>query len=192
LLNALRQRRSIRHFQPNLVSPSILAQLQASLAWSPTGCNDHRLHAVFVNGSAAIDRFRLPAYRTAKFLHRTFWPRLFSRRLHHFLRAIISGEDIIFRQATHMLVISTPRDAPCASFDPVIALSQFELYANSFGIGTLWCGFALHALRLFPRLRRPLALPRGHRVGAVMLFGYPEISFQRATCPEPITAMTLK
>lgn len=191
-LNALRQRRSIRRFKPVQVEESILTQLQSSLAWSPTGCNDHRLHAVFVNGTAAIERFRLPTYRAARFLHRTYLPRLFSRRLHHFLSAIISGEDVIYRQAPHMLVISTPGDAPCANFDPVIAMSQFELYANTFGIGTLWCGFALHALRIFPHLRRPLALPRGYRVGAVMLFGYPEITFQRATCPEPIIAHTLE
>ena len=33
------------------------------------------------------------------------------------------GEDIVFRKAPHMIVVSSPISAPCAPQDPVIALS---------------------------------------------------------------------
>lgn len=191
MLNLLRQRRSIRRFRPTPVGPDILAQLPAALAWSPTGCNDHRLHAVLVNGSTAMDRLRNPTLRLLRFLVKTRLPQLINRKLNRVLSDILDGEDVIFRQAPHMIVIATPKNAPCADFDPTIALAQFELYAQTFGLGTLWCGFALFAFRFFRHLRRPLALPKGYRVGGVILFGYPDVTFHRTTCPEPVPCNVL-
>jgi Fe-S-cluster-containing hydrogenase component 2 len=191
MLNLLRQRRSIRRFQATPVEPAILAKLQAALAWSPTGCNDHRLCAVLVNGQDAMAKFREPTLRLFRRVVKTRIPQLISRRLNQVLKRILDGEDVIFRQAPHMVVIATPKNAPCADIDPTIALAQFELYAQTFGLGTLWCGFAFFAFRLFRHLRRPLDLPKGYRVGGVLLFGYPDITFHRATCPEPILAKNI-
>lgn len=188
MLNLLRQRRSIRRFQATPVAPAILEKLQAALAWSPTGCNDHRLYAVLVNGPDAMARFREPTLRLLRWIVKTRIPQLINRKLNRVLKDILDGEDVIFRQAPHMIVMATPKKAPCADIDPTIALAEFELYAQTFGLGTLWCGFALFAFRVFRHLRRPLDLPKGYRVGGVILFGYPDVTFHRATCPDPIQA----
>ena len=43
MLNLLRQRRSIRQFRDENLPPEVMKNLKDSLAWTPTGCNDHRL-----------------------------------------------------------------------------------------------------------------------------------------------------
>ena len=51
-----------------------------------------------------------------------------------------------------MIVVSAPPEESCAEQDGVIALSYFELYAQSLGIGTVWCGLVQACLKAFPEL----------------------------------------
>ena len=102
-----------------------------------------------------------------------------------FEKSMLEGYDFVFRNAPHMIVAAFPKDAPCGSFDVSIALTQFDLYAQSLGVGTLWCGFAYYAFQYNRGMRSLLQLPPGYKVGAVMLFGPPAVEYPRATDPEP-------
>jgi len=104
-----------------------------------------------------------------------------------FEAALLGGKDFVFRGAPHMIVVATPKNAPCGKFDCSIALTQFDLYAQSLGVATCWCGFAYYAFTLNRGMRNLLQLPKGYRVGAVMLFGPPAVTYPRATDPEPYT-----
>ena len=90
----------------------------------------------------------------------------------------------IARNAPHLIVVMAPAKSPCCRTDQVIALTQFDVMAQSFRVGTCWCGFAEYAFRLIPRLRRLAGCPKGYRVGGVMLFGKAETEYCRATAPE--------
>ena len=62
-----------------------------------------------------------------------------------------------------MIVVSSNLKAPCANIDPIIALSYVELYAQSLGLGTCWCGFAQTCFKLMPEnkgLRIALQKPK--------------------------------
>ena len=100
-----------------------------------------------------------------------------------YLQEIMNGKDVVFRNAPHMIVAATPKNAPCKEADPWIALSYFDLLAQSCGVGTCWCGFGVHAFRWNARLRRRLELPRGYKIGSVLLFGKPAVAYPRATRP---------
>ena len=104
-----------------------------------------------------------------------------------FEAALLGGRDFVFRGAPHMIVVASPKDAPCGKTDVSIALTQFDLYAQSLGVATCWCGFAYYAFTLNRGMRKLLRLPKGYRVGAVMLFGPPAVTYPRATDPEPYT-----
>ena len=91
-----------------------------------------------------------------------------------------------------MIVVSSPINAPCANIDPVIALSYFELYAQSMNIGTCWCGLAYAMLRIFPELCEHLEIPAGYKVGYVMLFGPTHAKYPRATQPEKSQFVSVK
>lgn len=88
--------------------------------------------------------------------------------------------DILFRGAPHFVVTSTPRDVATPQVDGVIALSYFELLANTRGIGTVWDGLAYWAItELVPEAREWLGIPEDHVIGYCMAFGLPKIPFLR-------------
>ena len=183
MFNLLRQRRSIRQFENENLPPDVLAQLKSSLAWSPTGCNDHRLFFTMIEDKAEMEFFRTEIGRSLKFLVRSRLMSLVFPAGMRYRQEILDGKDLVFRNAPHMIVAATPKNAPCKEADPWIALSYFDLFAQSFGVGTCWCGFGVHAFRWNRKLRNRLNLPPGYKVGAVLLFGKPAVRYARATQP---------
>ena len=93
-----------------------------------------------------------------------------------------NGQDPIFRQAPHCILVSNAVDAPCREQDSLIYLSYFELMAQSAGLGTVWCGLLYWCLRLvLPDLLPRLGIPETHELGYAMLFGTPAVHYMRTT-----------
>ena len=183
MLNVLRQRRSIRQYQNVSVTVETLEQLKAALAWSPTGCNDHNLYFAIVERKEEMDFFRVNVNKMLRILYASGFIALFLPRFKRFLQDVIAGKDVIFRDAPHMIVAATPRKAPCKEADPWIALSYLDCYAQTLGLGTCWCGFAVHAFKWNRKLRKRLGIPHGYQVGAVLLFGKSAVEYCRSTSP---------
>lgn len=184
MLNLLRQRRSIRVWAPGGLTEAELAQACEPLNWSPTGSNSRLLHFV------VVARPRLLAWgeRVRRKLSRPlvrFALRLCFPRYQRFLDQIVRGDDVIFRDAPYLLVAAVHGAATCPGDDPVIALSQFEIHAQTLGIGTCWCGLAVRLLQRSRHCRAELNLPAGYRPVAAMLFGRPGIRYPRAVAPSP-------
>ena len=88
--------------------------------------------------------------------------------------------DALFLGAPHFLVASAPRTCTSPVPDCLIALSYFELFAQSLGVGTLWAGLAKWAIDdILPELRERLNIPRDHVIGFTMIFGKPAVQYQR-------------
>ena len=183
MFNLIRQRRSIRQFKDENLPPEVMGPLKDSLAWTPTGCNDHRLFFRIIEDKEEMAFFRTEMSRMLKLLIRIGIMRLIYPKYKRYLQEIMNGKDVIFRNAPHIIVAATPKDAPCKEADPWIALSYFDLMAQSYGVGTCWCGFGVYAFRWNARLRKRLNLPRGYKIGAVLLFGKPAVNYPRATRP---------
>lgn len=184
--NLIRQRRSIRSYRPENLPSETIAELKEMLSWAPTGCNDHRLFFTVIEDKSEMEFFRTELNRILKWLIRTGIMRLIYPNYKRYLSEIEHGRDVIFRNAPHMIVAATPRNAPCKEADPWIALTQFDLHAQTLGVGSCWCGFAVYAFRWCGGLRKRLRLPAGYRVGAVMLFGTPAVRYARSTKPEKV------
>ncbi len=184
VLNLLRQRRSVRHFKDENVSGEILKKLEDSLRWSPTGCNARMLHFSIVEDKARMEFYREEVRKSLLFLQKTGIMQLFYPNLNRYLDKIKAGEDVIFRKAPHIIVASVHKKAPCKEADPWLALSYFDCMAQSLGLGTCWCGFGVYAFKYISKIRKTLELPDGFRVAAVMLFGYPDVTYARATLPQ--------
>ena len=86
--------------------------------------------------------------------------------------------------APAFIVVAVHKNSPCKNEDPIIALTWFELLANAMGLGCCWCGFAQRAFTKFSSLRKMLELDKNYQVGSVILFGYPEVKYQREILPE--------
>lgn len=183
MLSLLQMRRSCRHYKNENVPPDVMASLKKSLAWTPTGCNDHRLFFRVIEEKEEMEFFRSTTSSMLKMLIKSGILGLFLPKFKRYFSAILDGEDVVFRNAPHMIIAATPKNAPCKEADPWIALSYFDLYAQSFGLGSCWCGFAVHAFKWNRTLKKHLQLPPGYKIGAVLLFGPPAVRYARATHP---------
>ena len=181
LLNLIRCRRSFRSYRNEDLDRDVLEKLKAMLAYTPTGVNDHRLFFSFIDDAAVMAGFR-----------REFLGRLLAlveaeapgaERFARYRKRLLDGDDVVFRGAPHMVLACTPASAPCADVDPVIALSYFELYAQSLGVGTLWCGLFKWALTLMPEFLERFGLPEGYIPGYAMMFGPSGLRYPRSTQP---------
>ncbi len=190
VLNLIKSRRSYRHYKQENLDKETMDKLKNMLNWVPTGCNNHRLHFAFIDDIAVMNDFR--GYVTStliKILTKTPVKPIMDK-FGKYKNSFLNGEDVIFRGAPHLIVACTPIDAPCADIDPIIALSYFELYAQSLNVATVWCGFAAICFKMFPELCSQLKIPDGYKASYVMLFGPRDIKYARTTQPEPYTIST--
>lgn len=192
VLNMIKSRRSVRHYKSENLDEQTLQKLKDMLNWTPTGCNFHKMHFAFIEDKTVMDKIR--TYVNTKLIKLLSGKLVNSmtKKFAHYKNALINGEDVIFRGAPHMVVVSTPVNAPCVNIDPVIALSYFELYAYSLGVGTCWCGFAQACMQFFPELAQQMNVPDAYKVSYVMLFGKPDIHYSRTTQPESFEFTTVK
>lgn len=192
LLNLIKNRRSFRHYKPENLPAETLDKLKNMLNWVPTGCNNHGLHFSFIDDVEVMNEFR--GYVNSELLKQLSKTpvRGIMNKFSRYKDAFLKGEDVIFRGAPHMVVASAPVDAPCANVDPIIALSYFELYAQSLGVATLWCGFAEACLLFFPELCDKLEIPENYKASYVMLFGPADVKYARSTQPDPVGISIVK
>ncbi|MBE6365502.1 MAG: 4Fe-4S dicluster domain-containing protein [Lentisphaerae bacterium] len=183
MLALIRQRRSIRQFKQEPLDRETMELLKECLHWVPTGCNDHRLR-FFIAGPQEIAEFRRIIDRRLRFMIKSGIMTLLVPRYRRYFDTILNGADVIFREAPHIIIVMSPRKSPCCTTDQVIALTQFDMMAQSLGVGTCWCGFAERAFRMIGKLRRMIGCPAGYYIGGAMLFGRPAVKYYRATEPE--------
>lgn len=185
----IRCRRSHRIYKQKNVSPAVVSRLMDAMAYAPTGVNVQKLHFAVIDDIAVMEIFRRRMYdrlreaRDAGKIDEAF--ERFASMVETYDK---HGYDTMFRGAPHIVVVTCPPDIPCPIADPFIALSYFELLAQSMGIGTTWCGLAYWGLTIFaPDLVAELKLPEGHEVKYCMLFGESETTFVRGAQRGPVS-----
>ncbi len=185
VLNTIMSRRSTRLFKNENISPEIMNKLKTALNYVPTGCNDHNLLFSITETKEETDKIREYVIKKLSLALRFLPFAGPAKKFKHYKKLLINKVDVIYRNAPHIIVAASPVNAPCKNIDPNIALSYFELYANSLGIGTCWCGFGQACFMLFPKLKRIFNIPKNYEPVYVMLFGLPAIKYKRTTQPLP-------
>lgn len=182
-LLAIKNRRSCRNYKTEDVSLETIEKLKEMLNYVPTGRNNHNLLFSITNTRKETDVIRDIVCKKLLKLIRFFPFSLAAKKYSRYTKLLKNGTDIIFRNAPHVIVACSPIDAPCADVDPIIALSYFELYANSLGLGTCWCGLAQNCFKIIPEMKKFFNIPKGYKPVYVMLFGYPSLNYTRHTQP---------
>lgn len=180
LENLIKSRRSVRRFSPEALDQDTLNRLMDVAAYAPTGKNQRRVRFTLVDDPAVMEEIRV---RTMEGIRKAAMEDSLPDGLEFFAKFLgpyERGRDIIYRKAPHMLIASAPEDSAAPEADPFIALSYFEIMAQSLGLGTLWCGFARWALQsVVPELGRCLGVPADHRSMYAMMFGRPAVRYVR-------------
>jgi len=177
----IKGRRSVRRYKPENLEPELLQRL-LDVAWhAPTGVNSRDVLFTVID-----DRQKLAKVREEVMagLGRLVREEKLPQGMEFFAGFVSLWEekqvDILFRGAPHLLIASAPRQGACPLPDCLIALSYFELFAQSLGVGTVWNGLSKWAISdLLPETRQRLGIPEDHIIGYVMSFGRPALRYQR-------------
>lgn len=180
----MRSRRSVRQFAPGVVERPLVEQLLRAAAHAPTGVNIRERRFTVVHDAKTLTAIRdrsarLLVENAAKLPEEIAW---LTNAAEKWLE---KGRDIIFRNAPHILVVTSGPRASTPKADCLIALSYFELIAQANGIATVWCGMVDFLLEHLPETRALFNIPGDHTIGYAMLFGRPAISYRRTAQYEP-------
>lgn len=192
ILSLIKSRRSIRQFKDEEITLRELQKLKDMLPYIPTGCNFNGLHFSFIESKSAMNEIRDYVNNKVLKLISNKFTKKYAGKFVKYKTAFENGEDIIFRGAPHMIVVSSAINAPCANVDPIIALSYIELYAQSLGLGTCWCGFAQSCFKIMPKLSKMVDIPDGYKPVYVMLLGKPAVKYQRTVIPAKFPVSEVK
>lgn len=178
-------RRSYRHFEAGDVPEDVFRDLLETAWLAPTGVNMQGVHFGALTTRRAMDEFRRKIY--AGLERELARPGREAGPYDDDIREFIAdwkerGVDNVFRGAPHLVIASTSPETICVEADPMAALSYLDLYAQSRGVGTVWCGFAMLAIASAgdSSLWREAGVPEGYRPGYAMLLGLPAFDYPRA------------
>lgn len=177
----IKGRRSMRNYRDENIDSSVIEKLLEVAGHAPSGHNDRELLYTLVDDKGIVYGLREEAFVGLENLIK-------EEKLPEGMEMFVdimeewktSGNDILFRGAPHLLIVSALEESASPLHDSIIALTTFELYAQAMGVGTIWNGLAtLTITELVPALKKRLGIPEDHRIGYVMGFGYPAIQYER-------------
>jgi Fe-S-cluster-containing hydrogenase component 2 len=180
LATLMKGRRSVRHYLEEPVDSSVIRDLIEVVANGPTGVNNRQVLFTVVEDQNFMASLRK---KTIEGIRRVEEHTGLPKGLEFFsgiVEAADRGEDVLFRNAPHLLIVSSPAAGPSPEPDCLIALTYFELLAASSGLGTVWNGLCKWALtRILPEFLAQLKVPANHTVGYMMSFGKPAVRYHR-------------
>ncbi len=189
----MKGRRSTRRYKDEPVDAELIERMMDVLRNAPTGVNRRTNRFTLVEDPAAMQALR---NRTYEELRKVVEAEALPEGMEFFggiLKAWDKGVDILYRGAPHFIVASAPLSDPSRFANNVIALSYFELLANSYGVGTVWDGLAKWALtKVAPAAAEILNLPEDHEIGYMMAFGWPAVKYHRTVQRPGGTVQRLK
>lgn len=192
----IKGRRSVRKYKKKAVEADVLNKLLETAWHAPTGVNVQGVLFTATTTPEATEALRTEIYSKLDGMLADLDPEnddlgLQYMRMSHGAYTK-HGVDVILRGAPHILVASAPKTAPVPKEDTLIALTSFELLAQSMGVGTLWNGMLKWCLTdYFPELATRLGIPEDHLIGYSMVFGLPAVQYQRTVQRTP-AAMNLR
>jgi nitroreductase/Pyruvate/2-oxoacid:ferredoxin oxidoreductase delta subunit len=177
----IKKRRTVRNYQDKNVDSELIDSLIKVASHAPSGHNDRQLLYTLVADKGVVYDLREEAYAG---LEQLVQARELPEDLEMFADLLeawkSSGKDILFRGAPQLLIVSASEESASPLHDSIIALTTFELYAQSHGLGTFWNGLITLAIsELLPSLRKRLAIPEDHQIGYAIGFGLPAIDYKR-------------
>ncbi len=183
----IKGRRSVRRYKNENLDPALFQHL-LDVAWhAPTGVNSRQVRFTVLDSKEKMAQFRDDVMAgLGKMVKESTLP----AGMEYYTNFVKIWEkhhvDLLFRDAPHLLVASAPKCVASPVQDCLIALSYFELFAQSNGVGTVWNGLVYKVINdLLPLNRQRLGIPDDHVIGYAMVFGKPDVHFVRTVQHTP-------
>jgi nitroreductase len=180
-------RRAVRQYKPENIEPDVMQKLLGVASYAPTGRNSRQVRFTLVENRAKLNEIRDEMMEKLVNISRANG---FPAGMEFFCSYVKQweedGTDFVFRGAPHFLVVSAPKSVVTPVEDCLIALTTFEMYAQTLGVGTVWDGLAKFIINdLLPEFKIRLGIPEDHVVGYAMAFGKPAVNYSRTAQHEP-------
>lgn len=178
----IKTRRSVRKYKDELIDEETINKLLQTTGFAPTGHNKNQVLLTVTYTKEAFDKVRDITYNAIK-------KAMDEGRIDEKSKAFANfqglweskGIDILFRNAPHIIIASTPNTLQNSKADSIISLSYFELLANSMGIATLWDGLAKAVYETIDtELQTAIGIPADHTIGYMMIFGKSAVKYTRS------------
>ena len=183
----IKGRRAVRQYKPEDLEPVVIRKLLEVACYAPTGRNSRQVRFTVVDNRAKMAEIRDEMMaKLVKISQGGGFPAGMEFFSSYMKLWEDGGIDFIFRGAPHFIIASAPKDTPTPAEDCVIALTTFELYAQTLGVGTVWDGLAKWVINdLLPEFKITLGIPEDHKIGYAMAFGKPALQYARTPQLQP-------
>ncbi|HEY94753.1 MAG TPA: 4Fe-4S binding protein [Dehalococcoidia bacterium] len=180
----IKTRRSIRVYGDEPVSREIISRLIDTARYAPTGANQQNVKWLVIYDKEKMKRIREIG---ADFVLETVKANFptYAQALHFFNKRREAGYDIFLHGAPAIVCTYGTNQMPAPSTNCIIALSYFDLLANSASLSCCWLGFFTNAANNFNPIKEIVALPPENEVYASMIVGYPRYQYQRIPVRNP-------
>ena len=178
LLSAMKSRSSIRQFKNTPVEKEKLDRILEAGRYSPTGSNAQNVSFTILGSKQdELERECVDMFRKGQKVASPFAD---------IVKNLNITDDFFFKGAPLVIVVSSKSEVNAG-----LASSYMELMAESLGLGVLYSGFFVICARLNAKIKGILDLPKGDKVVACMVIGYPNVKYQRVVPRQELKVKTL-
>lgn len=166
LLNAMKSRRTVRHFKPQEIEKEKIDKILEAGRYCPTGGNSqHVAYTILGSKQDEFEKECVKIFRTGVNVGSKFTSALDNMNI---------DDNFFFKKAPLDIVVSGKDDVNAS-----LASSYMELMAESMGLGVLYSGFFVMCSKINPKIKSMLKLKRGYKVSTCMVIGYPDVKYHR-------------
>jgi nitroreductase len=167
VLRAIRERRAVRDYTAEPVSPGSIYQLIACASWAPSAMNEQPCHFTVITDELVLDQVSINAKAWLLDNIASF------PRPNHFRDLLKDEKFHLFYHAPALIILSAPVQGHWTTEDCALAGQNLMLAATELGLGSCWIGFAQGWLNT-PEARDLLDLPEQNLCVAPIVIGHPK------------------
>lgn len=181
-------RRSIRSYRDKPVPREMIEKMTDLARYAPTASNDQNVGYVIISDKTILAEISSRIFGFANRFYELFESGIgkliknstglknfrYIRRMEYIREEYaVSKRDYILYDAPVLMLIYTPKKANFGCDNANIAATTVINYAHALGLGTCIIGFVTLALRFSKKMRNLAGIPKGVKVHASLVIGYP-------------------
>lgn len=173
VLNAIRFRRSVRQFEDRKIPEKVIEQILEAGRLTHTAKNMQDLSFIVLDKEKdRLEKYGVEMFRMIKPVAGAVSPMARRNEI---------GDHFFFFEAPTVILIAAKSEV-----NATLAAQNMEFVAEANGLGVLFSGFFTVAANRCQEIKKVLDLPKGKKVAATLVLGYPKVKFFRSAPREAL------
>jgi nitroreductase len=166
ILEALRDRRAVRHYTDRLLDETTIKTLLDYAIQAPSAVNSQPWSFVVIQKKSLLDEISVEAKKIMA--QNLRW----KSEAKHVQNRTLDPDFNIFYNATTLIIICAYKEEPARDIDCYLASENLMLAAHGMGLGTCPIGLAWDALRT-DDMKQKIGIPKCYNPVLPIIVGYP-------------------